>query len=125
MRRWMRWAGIRDRGHADNRDGSPCHARGDAFCNGDKSLPSKEDVIGTIVAVIRTLDGVTAEMADAVTPETNILRDLSLDSIAVMDFIMELETAFAIVIPLDTVAEIATVGDLTRAITAEQARAAA
>ena len=94
-------------------------------CYGEKTLPSEEDVIATIVAVIRTLDGVTPAMADAVTPETNILRDLSLDSIAVMDFIMELETAFNTVIPLDTVAEIATVGDLARAITAEQARAAA
>ncbi len=97
----------------------------EAFGNGGKILSSEEDVIATIVAVIRTQEGVTAEMADAVTPQTNILRDLNLDSIAVMDFVMELETAFSTVIPLDTVAEIATVGDLARAITAEQARAAA
>jgi acyl carrier protein len=101
-------------------------ARGaDAFFNGDKALPSEDEVRAKIVAVIRNLDGVTPQVAEAVTPETHILRDLNLDSIAVMDFIMELETVFNIVIPLDSVAEIATIGDLTRAIMAEQGRAAA
>jgi acyl carrier protein len=98
--------------------GAGCH------CNGDRALPTEEDVLETIVEVVRTLDGVTAEMADAVTPQTHILRDLSFDSIAVMDFIMELETAFNIVIPLDAVAEIVTVGDLVRAIVTAQARVA-
>jgi acyl carrier protein len=122
----MRLRDIRDTEDRENRLGrSYQHERRMPNSYGDKTLPSEEDVIATIVSVIRTLDGVTPEMADAVTPETNILRDLSLDSIAVMDFIMELETAFNTVIPLDTVAEIATVGDLARAITAEQARTAA
>lgn len=76
------------------------------------------------MAVIRTLNGVSAKTADEVTPETHILRDLSLDSIAVMDFVMELETVFNTVISLDAVAEIATVGDLVRAIMAEETRSA-
>lgn len=88
-------------------------------------MPSEDEVLKKIVAVIRTLDGVSPETADSVTLETHILRDLSLDSIAVMDFIMELETEFNTVIPLDAVAEIATVGDLVRAILAEQTRTAA
>ncbi len=101
----------------------PCSGRG-GQCNGDRALPTEEDVLETIVEVVRTVDGVTAEMADDVTPQTHILRDLSFDSIAVMDFIMELETAFNIVIPLDAIAEIVTVGDLARAILAAQARVA-
>ena len=43
---------------------------------------------------------------------TNIVRDLQLDSLAVMDFIMSLEDRFEIVIPLDRVAEVETLGDL-------------
>lgn len=45
-------------------------------------------------------------------PTTNIVRDLQLDSLAVMDFIMSLEDRFEIVIPLDRVAEVETLGDL-------------
>jgi len=43
----------------------------------------------------------------------------------VMDFIMELETEFNTVIPLEKVAEIQTVADLARALGAEPAQAAA
>ncbi len=45
-------------------------------------------------------------------PTTNIVKDLQLDSLAVMDFIMSLEDQFEIVIPLDRVAEVETLGDL-------------
>jgi len=47
---------------------------------------------------------------------TNIVRDLQLDSLAVMDFIMSLEDRFEIVIPLDRVAEVETLGDLSRVV---------
>lgn len=49
-------------------------------------------------------------------PTTNIVRDLQLDSLAVMDFIMSLEDRFEIVIPLDRVAEVETLGDLARVV---------
>ncbi len=47
---------------------------------------------------------------------TNIVRDLQLDSLAVMDFIMSLEDRFEIVIPLDRVAEVETLGELARVV---------
>jgi len=47
---------------------------------------------------------------------TNIVRDLQLDSLAVMDFIMSLEDRFEIVIPPDRVAEVETLGDLARVV---------
>ena len=75
-----------------------------------------EQVISKIISVIRSLDGITPDMVSRVTPETNIVKDLNLDSIAVMDFIMELEVKFDTVIPLDTIAGIATVGDLARVL---------
>lgn len=51
-----------------------------------------------------------------ITPETDITRDLNLDSLAVMDLIMELEDQFDVSIPLNLVAEIKTVKDLTETI---------
>ena len=49
-----------------------------------------------------------------ITPDTHILHDLNLDSVAVMDVVMALETRFDTVIPMDRLAEIETVGDLVR-----------
>ena len=48
--------------------------------------------------------------------ETNIIQDLNLDSVAVMDFIMQIETQFDTIIPLNLMAEIETVGDLVRVL---------
>lgn len=48
--------------------------------------------------------------------ETNIMRDLHLDSLAVMDFMLTLEDKFDIVISLDRVAEVETLADLVRVV---------
>ena len=53
-----------------------------------------------------------------VTPETPIVAGLGLDSVAILDFIMDLEDRFDISIPLDRVAEVQTVGELSQAIEA-------
>jgi acyl carrier protein len=53
-----------------------------------------------------------------VTPETPIVAGLGLDSVAILDLIMDLEDRFDISIPLDRVAEVQTVGELSRAIEA-------
>ena len=49
----------------------------------------QEDVIAEIVSVVRSLGDVSPELCDSIGRDTNIVRDLKLDSIAVMDFIME------------------------------------
>ena len=51
-----------------------------------------------------------------VAPETQIVGGLGLDSVAILDFIMELEERFDISIPLDRVTEVQTIADLSRAI---------
>ena len=51
-----------------------------------------------------------------VSAHTQIARDLGLDSVAVMDFVMDLEDHFDISIPLDRIAEVETVEDLSRAV---------
>jgi len=51
-----------------------------------------------------------------VSGQTRIARDLGLDSVAVMDFVMDIEDHFDISIPLDRIAEVETVDDLRRAV---------
>lgn len=65
--------------------------------------------------VVQAIQSV-ANVPGPITAETNILRDLNLDSVAVMDFIMQIETKFDTVIPLGQMAEIETVGDLVRVL---------
>ncbi|WP_395670537.1 acyl carrier protein [Phenylobacterium sp.] len=49
--------------------------------------------------------------------ETDIARDLAVDSLALMNIVMELEDRFDISIPLDRLADIQTIGDLSALIT--------
>ncbi|WP_374470510.1 acyl carrier protein [Phenylobacterium sp.] len=49
--------------------------------------------------------------------DTDIARDLSVDSLALMNIVMELEDRFDISIPLDRLADIQTIGDLSALIT--------
>jgi acyl carrier protein len=49
----------------------------------------------------------------AITGATVITKDLNIDSLAVMDMVMELEDTYDISIPLNVVAEIHTVDELT------------
>ncbi len=51
-----------------------------------------------------------------VTGETRIVDGLGLDSVAVLDFIMDLEDHFDISIPLDRIAQVQTVTELSGAI---------
>ncbi|HSF94078.1 MAG TPA: phosphopantetheine-binding protein [Thermohalobaculum sp.] len=48
--------------------------------------------------------------------ESSVIADTGLDSVSVMDFVMELEDEFDISIPLDQIAEVRTVGDLADAV---------
>jgi acyl carrier protein len=65
-----------------------------------------------IAAALSQTVGKPVEIAD----DTNIARDLGLDSLAIMNFIMALEDEYDISIPLDRVAQVETVGDLEKAI---------
>jgi len=48
----------------------------------------------------------------SVSADSDIARDLSVDSLALMNIVMELEDKFDLSIPLDRMADIQTVGDL-------------
>lgn len=51
-----------------------------------------------------------------VSAQTPIVGGLGLDSVAILDFIMEIEDRFDISIPLDRIAEVQTIAELSRAI---------
>lgn len=74
----------------------------------------KETVGAQIIEVLSTMipSGVT------ISGGTRIARDLGLDSVAIMDFVMELEERFDILIPLDQIADVETIRDLTKAVEA-------
>ena len=50
--------------------------------------------------------------------DSSVIEDTGLDSVSVMDFVMEIEDEFDITIPLDRIAEVRTVGDLADAVRA-------
>jgi acyl carrier protein len=51
-----------------------------------------------------------------ITMNTDIAQDLNMDSLAVMDLMMELEDKFDVSIPLNMVPEIVTVGQLAQTV---------
>ncbi len=86
--------------------------------------PPRSDISGTLIMVqsaairrniIESLEA-TVKRPLEVTGNTKIAVDLGLDSLAIMDFIMELEDKIDISIPLNRIAEIETIDDLVRTI---------
>ena len=59
-----------------------------------------------------------------ITADTDVVRDLKLDSLASMDFIMAVETEFDTLIPVDSMVDIRTVGDLAALLRSQPARTA-
>ncbi|MCX7346323.1 MAG: acyl carrier protein [Alphaproteobacteria bacterium] len=51
-------------------------------------------------------------------PSTDISTDLNIDSVTVMDFVMEVEDHFDIEIPLNVLSETRTVADLAKVVEA-------
>ena len=71
-----------------------------------------ENIAAQIVRIVET----RIPAGVPVSAQTRIARDLGLDSVAVMDFVMEIEDYFDISIPLDRIAEVETVEDLSHAV---------
>lgn len=75
---------------------------------GERSLEA--EIIGMLMA------RVPGEIT--VSAQTRIAGGLGLDSVAVLDFIMDLEDRFDVSIPLDRIAEVQTVAELSHAVEA-------
>src|SRR5690348_6427061 len=81
--------------------------------------PSRGEVMAEICS---QLEPFQADDGRAISGATVISKDLSIDSLAVMDMVMDLEDRFDVSIPMNVVAEIQTVDELADTILALSAR---
>ncbi len=58
----------------------------------------------------------------AITPQTVISKGLTVDSLTIMDVIMELEDRFDVTIPMNVAADIVTIDQLAEAVVSQRAR---
>ena len=72
-----------------------------------------DPTLAEIARAARTVLGRPVQVA----ADTDIARDLDVDSLALMNIVMELEDAFDLSIPLDRLAPVRTAGDLAALIT--------
>ena len=77
-------------------------------------MTASQDTIDQICKLLEPFN----PAAKALTPETDISADLNIDSVAVMDFVMEVEDHFDIEIPLNVVSETRSIGDLASVVDA-------
>ncbi len=87
-------------------------------------LHNEDDGVSAIVSEIQTQLRTRVSAEIPVEPGTHITRDLGLDSLAIMDFIFDLEDSFDISIPMERIAEVQTVADLAKAISTLRKEAA-
>lgn len=73
----------------------------------------RSDIIHDVILFAHASTTATAE---PILPESRIMDDLGLDSLAVMDFVMTLEDRFDVSIPMDRLAEVRTIADLAAVI---------
>lgn len=77
------------------------------------------DMVDTGDAVERRVVALLKDRMDSeaiVTPETKILADTTMDSVKVMDFLLEIEDEFDVTISLNRLSEVETVSDLVKAV---------
>ena len=75
--------------------------------------PTRGEVMTAIITQLAPFRGDNSQL---IRGETVISKDLAIDSLAVMDMVMELEDRFDISIPMNVVAEIQTVDELADTI---------
>jgi acyl carrier protein len=80
-------------------------------------MSEREDTFATLSRLLTPFNtaGITLK------PETDISTDLNIDSVSVMDFVMEVEDHFEIDIPLNVLSETRTLGDLVAVVDARAA----
>lgn len=77
---------------------------------------------GTITQICELLEPFNTN-GTKLKPETDISTDLNIDSVTVMDFVMEVEDRFDIEIPLNVLAETRTIAELAQVVEARMKKA--
>jgi acyl carrier protein len=72
------------------------------------------DTISKIITLLQPFNSAGIALA----AETDISTDLNIDSVTVMDFVMEVEDHFDIEIPLNVLSETRTIADLAKVVEA-------
>ena len=72
------------------------------------------DTIAAICKLLAPFNG----NGTTLSPDTDISADLNIDSVTVMDFVMEVEDHFDIEVPLNLLAETRTIADLAKVVEA-------
>ena len=76
----------------------------------------------TIAAIYKLLEPFNGN-GTKLTPDTDISADLNIDSVTVMDFVMEVEDHFDIEVPLNLLAETRTIDNLAKVVEARLTKA--
>ncbi len=76
---------------------------------------SKEEILDKLKQLLGKFNSNNIELNE----NTDISTDLNIDSVAVMDFIMEVEDAYDIDIPLNVLSETRTMADLAAVVQKE------
>lgn len=81
--------------------------------------PAKENSDSPVFETVRDKLQPFNERGVTIADGTDITADLTIDSVAVLDLVMELEDEFGVSLPMNELSEIRTVGDLVRAVQAQ------
>jgi acyl carrier protein len=73
---------------------------------------SEDDLEGRVLAML----GPHVRSGIEPRPDTDIVADAGMDSVAVMDFVLDLEEGFDVTIPLDRLSDVRTVSDVVREV---------
>ena len=105
----------------------PCqrHLAAGADCATLRNQVTTEDeIVRQIAVVVQSLNGTILHYDGPLTASTSIVRDLKLDSLAVMDFVMAVETKFETIIPVESIADVETIGDLAALLRSQPVQSA-
>ena len=75
-------------------------------------MSASEDTFTTLCQLLEPFNAAKIVL----TPETDISADLNIDSVSVMDFVMEVEDHFNIDIPLNVLSETRSIADLVKVV---------
>lgn len=85
-------------------------------------IPASPSLQYDVMREIFTLLGPYNAGGKAITPQTVISKGLTVDSLTIMDVIMELEDRFDVTIPMNVAADIVTIDQLAQAVVSQRAR---
>lgn len=75
-------------------------------------MHSKEDIYEIVVKQL----GAISQTGPEIAPDTNLAERFALDSVKVLDLVMEIEDEFDISVPMNLMADVQTVNDLVEVI---------